>query len=285
MATLKFDDDFSVDKYQDSVRADFTSRAESYGAGSSGEMHRQLTSELARRYPPPETGRILDIACGTGLLTACVPDQHRVTGVDLTDAMLSQARSAFPQSTFIQGSAEHLPFPDSSFACAYICSALPYFHDVSRAMRQAFRILAPGGFLAVQAVTPRSYVLGVLRADALEYVLGPATAKQVFPNMHAHTRDESACRDLFETAGFHIIHVAAVPDRSNHTINVVDIPTWWERVCMKNALFGRVRNLSPEVLDRVRARFTNLVLQQADDKGIVPDFVELMFVQGFKPKT
>lgn len=283
MATLKFDNEFSLDKFQDSIRADFTSRAESYEAGSSGEMHRRLTSDLVRRYPPPETGRVLDIACGTGLLTTYVPNRHRVTGVDLTDAMLAQARSAFPESTFVQASAENLPFSDSTFACAYICSALPYFHDVPRAMSQAFRTLIPGGFLALQAVTPCSYVLGVLFADALQHVLGPTAAEQVFPNMHAHTRDESACRDLFQTAGFASVHVASVPDRSGVTINVVDIPAWWKRMCMENALFGRVRNLSPIVLDRVRAHFTDLVFRQADEKGIVKEFVEFMYVQGHKP--
>lgn len=282
MATLEFDDKYTLTEYQACVRADFTTRAESYDSGDSGEMHRRIVRELVTRFPPPETGRVLDIACGTGLLTEHVPDTSRVTGVDLTKAMLAQARQSYPLSTFVQANAEMLPFDSDSFSCAYICSALPYFTDVSRVLQEAMRILVPGGFLGLQAVTAQSYQLGLCITQALEHVLGVEGAERTFPLMHKHTADEAACNSLFQNAGFQNVSVVTVPDRSG-TFQVAKLPAWWDSVCTKNALFGRVQKLEPGVLDRVRTCFTDIVMQKADENGILQDFVELVFVVGYKP--
>jgi ubiquinone/menaquinone biosynthesis C-methylase UbiE len=59
------------------------------------------------------TGRILDVACGTGYIT-----QHLrgdVVGLDHSDAMLEIARGRLPYATFVQGDALALPFADASF--------------------------------------------------------------------------------------------------------------------------------------------------------------------------
>ena len=62
------------------------------------------------RLPP---GRILDVGCGTGLLTRHL--RGGVTGLDGSEEMLKIARKRVPEATFIRGDAFNLPFPDSSF--------------------------------------------------------------------------------------------------------------------------------------------------------------------------
>jgi len=57
--------------------------------------------------------RTLDVACGTGFMT-----QHlrgEVVGLDQSDAMIEVARARLPETTFVQGDALDLPFPDASF--------------------------------------------------------------------------------------------------------------------------------------------------------------------------
>jgi len=62
-------------------------------------------------------GRVLDVACGTGVLTRCLKGE--VTGLDGSEEMLKIARERVPGATFVQGDALSIPFPDSSFDRAF----------------------------------------------------------------------------------------------------------------------------------------------------------------------
>jgi demethylmenaquinone methyltransferase/2-methoxy-6-polyprenyl-1,4-benzoquinol methylase len=68
-----------------------------------------LTESLAA-LPPAAT---LDVACGTGFLTQHLPGT--TVGLDQSESMLAIARERLPHSSFVQGNALQLPFPDSSF--------------------------------------------------------------------------------------------------------------------------------------------------------------------------
>jgi ubiquinone/menaquinone biosynthesis C-methylase UbiE len=59
-------------------------------------------------------GSIVDVACGTGFLTECMPG--RVIGLDQSAAMLAIARSRVPHGEFVQGDALRLPFRPGQFA-------------------------------------------------------------------------------------------------------------------------------------------------------------------------
>ena len=58
-------------------------------------------------------GRVLDVACGTGVLTRYLKGE--VTGLDGSEEMLKIARERVPGATFVQGDAFSIPFPDASF--------------------------------------------------------------------------------------------------------------------------------------------------------------------------
>jgi len=97
--------------------------------------------------------RVLDVACGTGVLTRAAA--HRagregaVTGLDLSPRMLALAASLNPNLSWSQGSAESLPFPDDSFEAVVSQFGLMFFHDPVLALREMMRVLVPGGRLAV----------------------------------------------------------------------------------------------------------------------------------------
>ncbi|WP_184116480.1 class I SAM-dependent methyltransferase [Deinococcus metalli] len=58
----------------------------------------------------------LDVACGTGNPTAALRQlANAITGTDVFPAMLKQAQARFPDLTFVEAPAEHLPFGPSSF--------------------------------------------------------------------------------------------------------------------------------------------------------------------------
>ena len=97
--------------------------------------------------------RVLDVACGTGVLTREVAKRAgaagQVTGLDLADGMLAVAARLSPAIRWDQGSAEALPYPDGSFEAVVSQFGLMFVPDQPRALREMMRVLAPGGRLAV----------------------------------------------------------------------------------------------------------------------------------------
>lgn len=92
--------------------------------------------------------RVLDVACGTGLVAGRVDHVSdadcRTTGIDINQGMLAIAR----KNTRIEwhlGSATELPFKDGSFDVVLCQQGLQYFPDRPAAVREMARVLAPGG--------------------------------------------------------------------------------------------------------------------------------------------
>ena len=96
--------------------------------------------------------RILDVACGTGIVARTAADRvgaANVTGVDLNEAMLSVAGRVGPNLEWRQGDAGALPFDDDSFDSVLCQMALMFFPDRGRALQEMARVTAPGGTVAV----------------------------------------------------------------------------------------------------------------------------------------
>ncbi|MBS9374444.1 class I SAM-dependent methyltransferase [Rhodococcus sp. B50] len=97
--------------------------------------------------------RVLDVGCGTGIVTRTAADlvapDGIVLGVDLNEAMLTVARRVRPDIEFRQGDAGTLPFPDESFDTVLCQMALMFFPDRFRALREMARVVAVGGTVAV----------------------------------------------------------------------------------------------------------------------------------------
>jgi demethylmenaquinone methyltransferase/2-methoxy-6-polyprenyl-1,4-benzoquinol methylase len=93
--------------------------------------------------------RILDVATGTGMVAFGLARRGaRVTGLDQSEDMLARARERLADSenpTFIQGEAEHLPFPDQSFDALTFTYLLRYVDDRPATMRELARVVKPGG--------------------------------------------------------------------------------------------------------------------------------------------
>ena len=97
--------------------------------------------------------RVLDVACGTGVLARAVAErvgpEGAVTGLDLNEGMLAVARRKAPAIAWRQGRAEALPFDDGSFDAVISQFGLMFFADRVAALREMRRVARPGGRLAV----------------------------------------------------------------------------------------------------------------------------------------
>lgn len=96
---------------------------------------------------------VLDVACGTGIVSREVADRigtdGAVVGVDLNAAMLTVARRVRPDLDWQQADAAELPFPDHTFDTVLCQMALMFFPDRARAMAEMARVTATGGTVAV----------------------------------------------------------------------------------------------------------------------------------------
>jgi len=128
----------------------------------------KLTSSMAGQARPSRHDAIgvrpddvlLDIACGPGSLTLeLAPHISRATGLDLTPAMLEQAREAQARSgadnvEWVQGDGADLPFDDGSFSLVTCSAAFHHFDKPAKVLAEMVRVCRPGGRVAVMDVTP-----------------------------------------------------------------------------------------------------------------------------------
>jgi len=102
--------------------------------------------------------RVLDVGCGTGVVAReaarRVGAEGRVVGLDLNPRMLAVARRLAPEIEWRQGDAGDLPFEDGSFDLVASQYAAMFFPDPALALREMWRVLAPGGRLAVAVCGP-----------------------------------------------------------------------------------------------------------------------------------
>jgi ubiquinone/menaquinone biosynthesis C-methylase UbiE len=117
---------------------------------------------------PSEGESVLDVACGTGVVTRLaaqyVGAHGRVIGLDLNAGMVEVARSLpTPPGTSIEwkvGDALMLPFPDARFHLVYCQGGLQFVPDRLTALREMYRVLKPGGKLALMVPQSIQYCPG-----------------------------------------------------------------------------------------------------------------------------
>lgn len=108
-----------------------------------------------------EGGEALDVACGTGRVTAILRARgHRVVGVDPSEAMLDRARAKDLDATFRSGSFDALPAEDASVDLVTCALALTHVIDLGPPFRELARVLRPGGSLVTTDVHPIAIALG-----------------------------------------------------------------------------------------------------------------------------
>jgi SAM-dependent methyltransferase len=155
--------------------------------------------------------RVLDAACGTGIVTRVAaqrfPHVGKFVGIDRNTGMLDVARANTPTNVTVewqQADVSALPFPDGSFEAVLCQNGIQFVLDKSLALREFRRVLVAGGRLSF-TVWSEVTAYATALSEALErHISAEAAASNDAP---FRLRDAKAIVDLVAGAGFHEITI------------------------------------------------------------------------------
>jgi MPBQ/MSBQ methyltransferase len=159
-----------------------------------------LVSRLVEKIPN-KVGRILDVACGLGASTRLLMDWYppaMITGINISEAQLVEARKRAPGCAFLSMDATRLEFSDSEFDAVICVEAAFHFDTRDAFLRETFRILKPGGSLVLSDILFRDFV-----APLAEHCQVPRAN---------FVRDIATYRKQLENTGFKAVNVQDATD-------------------------------------------------------------------------
>jgi ubiquinone/menaquinone biosynthesis C-methylase UbiE len=154
----------------------------------------QLTTSLAKDrskalwalLQPRDDDLALEVCCGPGTLALQIaPSVRHVTGMDLTPAMLEQARMrqtsiGVENVTWMIGDVNAIPYEDMSFSIVMCSSAFHHIKEPGEAFREMIRVCRPGGRILIKDVTPAPDKAE--QYDAIEKMRDPSHAHALTVN-------------------------------------------------------------------------------------------------------
>ncbi len=190
------------------------SPAETYEAFMVPYRFRPWAAELLDRAAVTPGMRVLDVACGTGIVARIAAERLQssgsVTGIDMNPAMIDVGkRAALEEGLAIDwnvGKAESLPYPDRSFDLVTIQQGLQFFPDKQAALAEIRRVLRPRGTFALNiwASHDRQGINGAF-ADSVARVTGAASMHTPYA-----MGDMGVISELLTKAGFEVDSIERV---------------------------------------------------------------------------
>ena len=156
---------------------------------------------------------VLDVACGTGHLTAAAARRGAdVEGLDFAATMVAKAVENYPNLRFVEGDAEALPYADESFDAVTCAFGLLHMEHPDKAIKEIHRVLREGGTLAftVWCGPDQGGEFFALIADAIQ---AHGTMDVPLPPAPPafHFADPGVCERVLHAAGFRHLKRAALP--------------------------------------------------------------------------
>jgi len=111
--------------------------------GASRKFYRLLLSQVELR----QDATVLDVGCGTGVILHSMADACPINGygIDMSENMIEQAKQKCPEMKIQVSRCEETPFDDNTFDVITACMAFHHFSDKAGFVKEAARIIKPGG--------------------------------------------------------------------------------------------------------------------------------------------
>jgi SAM-dependent methyltransferase len=169
------------------VRDEFARQADTFAA-STAITDDRLTDRFRDAIGTAGDGKILDVACGPGIITAALAGRaEAVTAFDATPEMLKKARqrcadAGLDNVLFEQGDAETMPFDDGTFDGVVNRLAIHHFSDPGRVLAEMVRVLRPGGLAVIADVVVSEDSEEAALQNAIEIIRDPSHVRMLPAN-------------------------------------------------------------------------------------------------------
>ncbi|MCK9593299.1 MAG: class I SAM-dependent methyltransferase [Methanoregula sp.] len=166
--------------------------------------HKHISTHIMNALP--HGGKLLDIGCGTGLFVdRYIKSGGSAIGLDISRKMIEQARRRCRTCDYTIGIGEKIPFCDNSFDAISSLLVFSYVKDPRSMMSEAYRVLKPGGSIALCTLGKKLLTRGI---PAIYHIGEKINVKHVvMKDFGEHYYDEVEMNELFTKAGFSDIQV------------------------------------------------------------------------------
>jgi ubiquinone/menaquinone biosynthesis C-methylase UbiE len=180
-----------------------------------GARFRHILKTL-RRYAGK--GRFLEVGCGHGFMLGHIAASGhfaRCLGADISLPSLSEARARVGDTSLAQADGEFLPFRSEAFDAVCLTEVIEHVPDQVAVLREARRMLAPGGVLVVTAPNERlidalkTVVYGLKLDRVLFWHYRPS--ERMAEEWHLHAMDRSALGRIISGAGLNPVKWVRLP--------------------------------------------------------------------------
>ena len=196
-----------------------------------------------------EDDLVLDAGCGSGMFsTLAIETGANVVGIDAAPGLLEIARRRNPQNNFLEEELESMPFPGDSFNVVVGFNSFQYAGNFADALREAKRVLKPGGRLVVAIWDKPEYSDGTEVLKAIGTLLPPPPPGT--PGPFALSEDGKV-EEVLEAIGMKLIQRGMVICPFTYSSLNDGLKSWMGTGPAAAALNNNSRKLVEETITRV----------------------------------